>query len=422
VVGDILTESHGTWTNNPTSFSYQWFDCNGAGNACQPINGATLQTYTIAPADLDHTIAVTETATNAGGSSSPSFSAATGLVHFAPAPRTAGPPAVVPTGQTATSSTTATFSGSVVPNGLATTYHFEYGLDPGYFGGGQVIYGESTPETGVGSDFASHIVSVSASALVPNALYHVRLVATNADGATIGTDQTFRTKQDPQPPPPILGRSFDVERAAGIVLVKLPGAHSSDGSAEAQHPLTAHIAVSKGTGFIPLTEARRLPAGTVLDTRAGTVRLKAAAASRHGKLQTGNFGGALFGFAQDARGLSKGLTTLSLLENTFPGAPSRSSCTSGPAADASWPSAHTVKGSSGVLQTLHASDHGGRFRTRGRYAAATVRGTAWTMSERCDGTLVTVQRGTVSVQNLVSDATVLLRAGHSYFVRAARRP
>jgi len=32
---------------------------------------------------------------------------------------------------------------------------------------------------------------------------------------------------------------------------------------------------------------------------------------------------------------------------------------------------------------------GGRFRTRGRYSSATVRGTDWTVTDRCDGTLTT---------------------------------
>jgi hypothetical protein len=71
-----------------------------------------------------------------------------------------------------------------------------------------------------------------------------------------------------------------------------------------------------------------------------------------------------------------------------------------------------------VLQTLHGTDHGGRFRTRGRYAAATVRGTVWTMSDRCDGTLTVVQRSTVAVRDFVRHITVLVHAGHRYLARA----
>ena len=42
----------------------------------------------------------------------------------------------------------------------------------------------------------------------------------------------------------------------------------------------------------------------------------------------------------------------------------------------------------------------GRFRTNGKYSAATVRGTIWLTEDRCDGTLTTVKRGTVSVRDL----------------------
>src|SRR5207245_4305428 len=69
--GQTLTESHGSWTNSPTSFSYQWQQCDALGNACLPISGATNQTYVPVGGDVGHTIRVQETATNAGGSSRP---------------------------------------------------------------------------------------------------------------------------------------------------------------------------------------------------------------------------------------------------------------------------------------------------------------------------------------------------------------
>ena len=43
-------------------------------------------------------------------------------------------------------------------------------------------------------------------------------------------------------------------------------------------------------------------------------------------------------------------------------------------------------------------DGKGRFRTKGRYGAATVRGTKWLTEDRCNGTLVRVKRGVVAVQ------------------------
>jgi LCCL domain-containing protein len=56
----------------------------------------------------------------------------------------------------------------------------------------------------------------------------------------------------------------------------------------------------------------------------------------------------------------------------------------------------------------------GSFRTRGRYAAATVRGTHWLTSDRCDGTLTKVTRGVVEVADLPKHKTVTVRAGGSY--------
>ena len=79
-VGQTLTESHGGWSNNPTSYGYQWEDCDSSGSSCSAINGATDQTYTLTASDVGHTIRVRETATNAGGTSTPASSSATAVV------------------------------------------------------------------------------------------------------------------------------------------------------------------------------------------------------------------------------------------------------------------------------------------------------------------------------------------------------
>jgi hypothetical protein len=59
----------------------------------------------------------------------------------------------------------------------------------------------------------------------------------------------------------------------------------------------------------------------------------------------------------------------------------------------------------------------GRFRTRGHYAAATVRGTTWLTLDRCDGTLVRVSAGKVQVTDFVKRKTVLVSAGKSYLAK-----
>ncbi|MGA2929218.1 MAG: hypothetical protein ABSG43_25165 [Solirubrobacteraceae bacterium] len=81
VEGQTLAEGHAGWTNSPTSYAYQWEDCDGYGAACTAIPGATAQTYALAARDVGHTIRVRESAANAAGTSGFANSAATALVY-----------------------------------------------------------------------------------------------------------------------------------------------------------------------------------------------------------------------------------------------------------------------------------------------------------------------------------------------------
>ena len=65
---------------------------------------------------------------------------------------------------------------------------------------------------------------------------------------------------------------------------------------------------------------------------------------------------------------------------------------------------------------------GGRFRSRGRYSSATVRGTTWLVEDFANGTLTRVTEGSVLVRDFVRDADVLLGASQSHFARAPARP
>lgn len=59
----------------------------------------------------------------------------------------------------------------------------------------------------------------------------------------------------------------------------------------------------------------------------------------------------------------------------------------------------------------------GKFRTRGQYASSAIRGTAWLIADRCDGTYVKTRQGVVSVFDRVLQKTVLVKAGQSYLAR-----
>jgi hypothetical protein len=97
--GKTLTEHHGSWTNEPTSYSYQWLQCESLGGSCLPIAGATSQTYVATAADVGHTLKVEEIASNAGGPGSPATSPATAQVEPPPIPVNISAPTIVGTAQ-----------------------------------------------------------------------------------------------------------------------------------------------------------------------------------------------------------------------------------------------------------------------------------------------------------------------------------
>ncbi len=218
------------------------------------------------------------------------------------------------------------------------------------------------------------------------------------DGYTDNVSVALSAQGAPVPlfpplPPPVLDQSVNVQPAGGTVLVKLPST-----------PGTASAALSKGSGFIPLAQARQIPVGSLLDTTHGTVSLYAASASA-GALASGNFGAGIFKVLQ-ARAL-QGVTQLDLQ-----GGPSRKRVC------ASSGKGHARAALSQRVLRLLNSNVSGRFSTRGMYSSATVRGTQWTTSDRCDGTLTVVKRGTVVVKDFRRRRTVVLTAGKSYLARA----
>jgi hypothetical protein len=78
-VGQSLTSTHGNWSGNPTSFSYQWQRCEADIVACSDVIGATLGTYLLKTTDLGYRLRVRVTAKNAKGSAT-ATSALTAIV------------------------------------------------------------------------------------------------------------------------------------------------------------------------------------------------------------------------------------------------------------------------------------------------------------------------------------------------------
>jgi hypothetical protein len=67
IVGHTLTADNGTWTNNPTSFTYRWLQCDHFGSSCIPT-GFVGRNYSPRLADVGGTLRVWVTARNANGS------------------------------------------------------------------------------------------------------------------------------------------------------------------------------------------------------------------------------------------------------------------------------------------------------------------------------------------------------------------
>jgi hypothetical protein len=68
--GRSLAATHGTWTQSPTSYAYQWQLCAANGTGCGNIGGATAATYALTTAAVGHTVRVEVRAHNSAGDSS----------------------------------------------------------------------------------------------------------------------------------------------------------------------------------------------------------------------------------------------------------------------------------------------------------------------------------------------------------------
>ncbi len=289
--------------------------------------------------------------------------------------------------------TSVTLQGRVNPDDKPTTYWFELGTT--------TAYGTATSPTSMAKGKMAVPVSASATGLQPGTAYHARVVAQVDKSLLKGADVTFTTAAaaveglapaapgatEPTPqiaapslPPavtPELGHSATLAATSGQVVVRIPGAAAP----------------------AALRDVASVPVGSVVDTRDGTVALTTELPD--GTTQTGTFHGGVFEVRQRAG--TGGMTEL-VLRGRLP------MC---PAGGARAAAAATKR----PPRSLWGHDDHGRFRTRASNAVITVRGTTWYVSDRCDGTLTRVTKGSVSVRDLKADRTVLVRAGHSYLAK-----
>jgi trimeric autotransporter adhesin len=141
-------------------------------------------------------------ATSDAGTSLGNDMSFTATASSGPAP---GAPAVTTKAATNLTSTSATLNGSVNPNGLATTYYFEYGPSPSY--------GSKTTAASAGSGKSNSSVSATATGIGAG-VYHFRLVASSSAGTTYGSDLTFGSAG----PPVVLTGSAQGASTSGVTL------------------------------------------------------------------------------------------------------------------------------------------------------------------------------------------------------------
>jgi hypothetical protein len=180
-------------------------------------------------------------------------------------------------------------------------------------------------------------------------------------------------------PPPVAGKSVNVAPVSGTVKIKRRGR---------KH-------------YVKLTAGAHIPVGSSIDTRHGRIRITAA--QGRGKVSSADFFDGLFKLTQ-TKG-KRPVATLKLIEKL--------SC------KASGKKASIAKKKKKKRRLW--GDGKGRFRTKGSFSSATVRGTKWLVEDRCTSTLTRVKRGKVTVRDFVKRKTVIVRAGKRYTAHKKRR-
>jgi hypothetical protein len=139
----------------------------------------------------------------------------------------------------------------------------------------------------------------------------------------------------------------------------------------------------------------QIPVGSLIDTTKGEINL-ISAADQDGAVQNAWFYSGIFKVGQ-----LKDLTTELTLAGPKLSCPKRKASTA-----AKKPKTRKLWG-----------DGKGRFRTKGQYSSATVRGTRWVVIDRCDGTLTQVKLGSVLVRDIKRRKNVIVGAGKQYLAR-----
>jgi Tol biopolymer transport system component len=205
--------------------------------------------------------------------------------------------------------------------------------------------------------------------------------------------------------PPIVAETAVARVISGRIFIHYPKGKRPTPFATSSRARAAQV---KGAlpGFVPLRGAATIPMGSTIDAQEGRLSLTTAADLKR-RTQRAQFYSGIFTVSQ--RRAKRPVTDLRLRTAGY-----RASCSG-----TSGNKARAAQRKSKRLGRLWGKGKG-RFRTRGRFSAATVRGTTWLTEERCDGTRTQVDTGVVAVYDRGRRTTLRVKAGDSYLARATR--
>jgi hypothetical protein len=195
------------------------------------------------------------------------------------------------------------------------------------------------------------------------------IVGTLADGSGV-----FVSSVGPAAAEPTTAKFVEAALVSGVVLIQVPGS----------------------TKFVQLRKGDVIPIGSIVDATKGRVRITIALPN--GTLQSSDFFQGIFKVTQ----AKSGLATMTLRGGSF------SKCGRSAAVRA----AKSKK----IIRQLWGAG-AGKFQTKGRFASAAIRGTTWDTIDRCDGTLVKVTQGSVTVRDLKKKRTIVVKKGRSYLAK-----
>jgi phosphodiesterase/alkaline phosphatase D-like protein len=184
-------------------------------------------------------------------------------------------PAVTTAAATNITSTGMQLNGSVNPNGLATTYHFDYGTTTGY--------GQSTAIQSGGSGGSAVAVNAVVSGLTPGTLYHFRLVATSSGGSALGNDANALTGGTSAPPPTVVTAPAASPTTTGA---QLNGSVNPNG-----YSTTCYFEYGPTAGYGEATPVQNVGAGQASVPVSATVNGLTAGTLYHYHLVAQNIGG-----------------------------------------------------------------------------------------------------------------------------------